>query len=775
MSNYLYEKYDIGVTNTDGNIIGMMLVRDKDNTPVYELYDDEYLAQQYFTGSAGYENLPAEKELAIRQDSWRSGLGLEVYDQNDPERFFRGNMDTRFKGMAIAGVLANAIPRPTNSPPQIIDANMEAANALWVNETAFDASYTHGGNQALQIVASATSKEASQILTNYVKGAQYEFNCWVYVKTPVGSFTTAKLGMYDGLSTNYGGTAGSGDYDTYVLLNASKVLNIGASQLKVLLWGENPGDTAEVWFDDAGITMTPMTFGLTSCFATFNNSLYASFGRVLGKLTVAGNAFNAIAYMPANITALTPFVDSQLYIATNYGSPPGYSMNTAEQFSAMAGGVNTFQFLETVHSANPTMWGNVNGFQIRSTLTPSNAATWSGVTNVDSSWNNVTGLLNDNGALYIMKEDKPYYLTSTGAVQSDLAPELQSLKSSTSGRNAFLWKGKIYIPCGAQGLLETDGISNNFISPSLYGTNLSTYTGRVMAVTGDEEYLFIGVDNGGQVEILAGREEYVGGVTSWVWHCIAELTLTGIEAMFVSTIYQKRLYISSTVISESLYYIPLPNYGDILNDANRQFASNTFMETPFLHGNFRDTDKAFPELTLSLGHTYNTAQFFQAHYRTRANATYTLIANYVGSATSMKQTNFLPDAGANHPVDTDIRLKFVVNTDDALKTPILLSYNLKGLLYPPRRNIIACLIKCSDGLILKDGTQDTGSSAIIATTLEQLRLSKWPVSCRDIDGNTKYWRLLSSSNQSHWSIINWLKGRRHERHYKLLLQEVALS
>ncbi len=299
-----------------------------------------------------------------------------------------------------------------------------------------------------------------------------------------------------------------------------------------------------------------------------------------------------------------------------------------------------------------------------------------------------------------------------------------------------------------------------------------------MAVAGDEEYLFVAVKNGSQVEILAGREEYIDGSYIWVWHCIAELTLSGVECMVISTKYQRRLYIASSSPNDSLYYIPLPQgYGDITTDTNRAFQSNTFMETPFLHGNFRDTDKAFPELTLALGHTYNTAQFFQAHYRTRANATYTFIANYIGSSTSMKQTNYLPDAGANHPIDTDIRLKFVANTDDSLKTPMLLSYKVKGLLYPPRRNIISCVVKCSDGFTLKGGggSQDTGSYDTIKATIEELRQAKWPVSIRDIDGDTKYVRVLSSSSQSHWSILGWLRGRKQERHYKLLLQEVTLS
>src|SRR3990167_4647906 len=89
-------RYDIGITNNAGAIIGMMCAQRKD-TPAYSEYDEEYLAEQQTTGVPGYENLPPEKEVAIRLEDFSGGLSREIYDPREPYKYFKAkNMDCRF-------------------------------------------------------------------------------------------------------------------------------------------------------------------------------------------------------------------------------------------------------------------------------------------------------------------------------------------------------------------------------------------------------------------------------------------------------------------------------------------------------------------------------------------------------------------------------------------------------------------------------------------------------------------------------------------------------
>ncbi len=131
MADYVKNKHDLGFLRTDGTTqVGLRLARDKNGSPIYKSYDDEYLAQQFYSGTPGYGNLPPEKELSIRQDDWRSGFGLEVFDSNDPKRYFSSiGMDGRYKGMFVAGPISTAVTRPSRIV--MTDGGLE----IWTNPT----------------------------------------------------------------------------------------------------------------------------------------------------------------------------------------------------------------------------------------------------------------------------------------------------------------------------------------------------------------------------------------------------------------------------------------------------------------------------------------------------------------------------------------------------------------------------------------------------------------------------------------------------------------
>jgi len=783
MAQYSPSKYDIGIVNTDGVNVGLMLVQDKYGTPVYAEYDDEYLAAQYFTGTPGYGNLPPEKELAIRQDSWRSGISDDIYDSTRPEGYYRSKgMDLRFKGMAMAGFKVNSVAINTtgllpianiNNPNFDVNTTGWTLGAGAIGNTV-NARY---GSSCMTLTAASNMAIATYPIdwsTNY-QSQVFTFNAWGRM-----SFGTApgfSIGIDDGISITNSANSLATDYTK---LSVQKTLDASATKLNLILRFINDGTVHKVFFDDVCIDATKGYYGNPKAFADFNDQLYMAHGSFVSKLDGDGDAFDTVkANVAGMITDLEPFTDDQLYIATNYNAPYQI-MNKAEAF------VTTtlypyFRYFQTVLAANPTMWGNQSVWQLRSTTDPTSSA-WSGVTNVAASYDDITDLITKSGALYVMKEDKPYYLDSSGNVLDDLAPELESLRSAASGKNAFIWKNKLYIPCGAQGLLETDGTTNRFINPAGYATNVGDYTGRVMAVAGDEEWLFVAVHNPGRLgtagatEILAGREETVGGTTEWVWHPIAEFASgvgEAVETMYISTVYKKRLWIATKSSANPLYYITLPTkYGNITEDTNRDFQSNTFFETPFLHANFKDTDKAYPQLDVAMVHTYNPNLFFQAHYKTLSNSTYTHIANYTGSATSMFQTNYLP----LNPSDKMIRLKFTANTANAQLTPIMSSFNLKGVLYPPKRTIIACTARCADSITLKDGTIDSSSTVLIKSCLDEGKEASWPVTMYDVDGNVRYVKFLPlPQSVPRWTLHKDEKGQRQERHYNLLLQEVELS
>ncbi len=773
--------FDIGVKRTSGTVIGMMTRKDTRSVPAYQVYDDEFLASQFFTGEPGYGSLPTEKELAIIGADHRAGFGMDVYDANDPKRYLTTDgMDLRFRGMAIAGPIATAATLPTLTA--LLDSGLEA----WTTSTNLT-SWTETLNQGT-VTQDDTSERSGTYCAVLVSGAgniayYAEINqsvsidtsyrgkvirASVWVKTTGATSARLTISDEDGSATSSYHTGGG----AYENLTATRTIGASATYYNLALRVTNNGGNVTAYVDD----FSSPALGVITCSADFNNLMYFSAGNCLLEMSAAG-VITFVTSFISEITDLEVF-GSNLFIALGL-SNTYYYMSTAEVFTISTTTVKNFKYFKLVDAATPVLWGSDSVNTIRSSITGT-ADDWSGVTTIAASYNAITGMFTDAGSLYINKTDMPYYLNSTGAVKNDLAPELQTIaRSADNGKNAFFWLHNFYLPWGTS-LLENDSGVNTWRSPNDFSTQLADFVGQVYAVSGDDHYLFAIICGTAFIWVLAGRSEVIDDTTRWVWHPIAGITPTTCETCWVSSVYQKRLWVSSTSSSDSLYYIPLPlAYGNVLADANRSFKSGTGMDTPWLHGNFKSTVKAFIKLELVMGHTYDADIYFLARYKKLGDSSWTTIGNYTGSATSMIQSRYIPvDASGNNPKSTLFKLRFVAYTDDVQKTPVLLSYHLKAVLYPDQREIIAMKVYCANEIILRDGGTDSGSYQTIIDTLDEARVSTYPVTIYDIDGTArtgKFLPLPNGINTPRWKPIANEKDRTFEREYNLLFQLIPLS
>jgi len=769
------KQHDIIITDPSTSVqIGLNLAKDKNFAPLYAEFDSKYLAEQFFTGAASYSNLPPEQDLALIQDDWRASFGLEYFDSNEPKRYFSSyGMDLRHRGKAIAGW--NSTPATLPTLFSLTDGELD----VWTdanNLTNWTFGQTNGTltREAVTIYSGTYSAkiDVANVAASFGKIYQTLGN-WsddfrnttvtvtVWAKTATAN--NCRIGIHDGGAETFSSyhTGGGG----WEQLAVTRKLNAGALSLKITCYCDAVNSTA--YFD---LVEVPTLGAHGLCWAEFDSDLFFSSNKCLLRVNNSTGTITYQAGFPAAITSLQVF-GSNLFIALGTSNSYWY-MSTAEVCTESTAAVKTFQYFCTVLGATDYLWGNDGGNTLRSNTNPINGgAAWSGQTTVGSSSFDITQLLSWQDTLYIRKQDKVYYLDATPSVHDDLAHELATATSDAPGE-MWVWLKKLYIPAGTQALLESDGATNTWRNPADYCSNLSSFVGEIFAGAGDTFWNYVIVDNDTKVEILAGREETIDGSTDWVWHPIHEITLAGCQACCISTVFQNRLWVASTSAAQSLYYLPLPTqYGNIESDSNRTFKTNTYFETPWLHGNFKADNKAFIKVTGTLGHDFDAGKYFECWYKKLGGA-YVDAGDLTGTATNRSPSLFF----ATDTTSTMLRLMFIAKTDHPSYTPILLAYDVRAILYPTIRKFISCVVKIKDDTVNKMGIIKHNRYTLEKNCMDNLRAATWPATMIDIDGNTVYVKYMPlSSNTPRYSIVKSEKGAEQYRHYNLMLQVIQLN
>ena len=125
-----------------------------------------------------------------------------------------------------------------------------------------------------------------------------------------------------------------------------------------------------------------------------------------------------------------------------------------------------------------------------------------------------------------------------------------------------------------------------------------------------------------------------------------------------------------------------------------------------------------------------------------------------------------------------MQFKLVGKTGATTTTPILLNFDVRGILYPERRDIIFCTVIVAKYVRTKDGFEINNKYADQKSCLENARDStaNWPITITDIDGTTDYVKFLPLPQSTPWKTCTKKeKGRDIEWEFNLLMARKKLS
>ena len=127
---------------------------------------------------------------------------------------------------------------------------------------------------------------------------------------------------------------------------------------------------------------------------------------------------------------------------------------------------------------------------IRSSTDPTNAGSWSSAVAIGVDDQPITALVADGDTLLVCKTNGVWAYYTDGSTEN-LTPDLEQQQHSDNFIGAYNWNGHVLLPLGAGGMLDLSGASYKDVSLRNYLPKEVNLHGRIVAIHGNAQYLFI--------------------------------------------------------------------------------------------------------------------------------------------------------------------------------------------------------------------------------------------------------------------------------------------
>jgi len=712
--------YDV-VINYNSTDYSYMLAEQRDSRGMptgiikkYKVSDYPLIPEVLVTGTASPSTLSPDREIQIIQNDWRKGF-QDVYFDDSRKYQDAVDCDARYKGkVMLAPKQDTAIGFPSYTTSTITDGGLES----WTGDTPNSWTETgagvvgntaeeHGGS-ACAAGGGAVGEKAGTIYQDLSWSTAYRgdvFTCQAYFKCSSTEYaaTWGKLSITDGVNTVTSDTIRSTSWTPAIVS-----ILICPTATKIRITASYNTDQAFVYIDD--ITKLAQDTGGCTAMKEYGGYLVIASDKSLYKLS--SGALVWLTTFPAEITDLCVFED-RLFIAQGWSANYWYTDDLgAFMYCTLTN--STAKYMATV--GGDQFWIASDADTVRDSDNPISGGTaFSTAYTVGSADYDITGLVdNPEGTVYVRKENMVYYLDSEG-VDYELIPELAT-ESTAYDYRIYMWKGCLYIPSGVNSLYEYDNGTVTTISPVKYTPGDSVYAQNVLAICGDETYLYVAL-NGSLSCVIAGRWENVAGDTDWYWHPLYIVSTDTFSAMQVSSSdINKKLYAGADVATNGIYpFWVSPSYSDPTGETNFAVQSSGNFDTPFYTSAFSNDNKYWS--TVDLGYTAPTGTGIQV-YKSTDGSNFTSIGN-VNNNSSYNIDTFTVNATAKK-----IMFRFNLTATNTSLTPTIyglggMGYGIKGRVYGSHQRRIDAVLRIAAGVRQRSST--TKTTKTVSTELTNLR------------------------------------------------------
>ena len=648
------------------------------------------------------------------QDTWHGGFGKQ---NHAPNRYMQTtNTNASLKGLIHTSPIAVATTHtPASYAPAASGTNLGfetgdftgwVAGTDWsVVSTGTPQAGTYHARYYQPSVTTTRYLRQTLLTTDSIAFDGMTLTVEVWSKLVAGTMTTATITLTDASNAVLFLTVILSQTASYVKTTLTHVFTDPVDQVKIEI-AVAGNATTEFYVDGFTISLTGTAFSINTAPNTvvklldFNSQHYLVSDSGVWNRTA--NNWARVANSPPGIMDAVAD-DTYLYLTRGWGNKTWY-MDTSEVFRRIDSSNSEARQIGWI---NGSMYAYVAWTTLRK-FTSITAGTIAADYTVGSPLVAANAILNYNELPTIIKENWGGYIKANAVVQ--IAQELASLSNNNTGKNTIAWRGDglqtLYIPAGAgASLLAYETTNVRDVGPNQFAERLTNYKGQVVATASDDQWLFIILDDGTQIQILKGRYETIDGVTDVRWHPFAQTPYTTVAGAMVSSITAKRLYFwGGTALPQ---YVPLPvQYGDPLNDTNLTHKTGGTFETCWLDKGLPNVPKTFLTFTLSSLSLSGTARTVKVEYMLWENQAWVELGGTGEGSFNISPLQTKPFASGVS--GRKIRFRFSLYTDNTANGVGIIQFTYRYALKPLKLNTFTARIKLSNkNLLLNTGAEDT--------------------------------------------------------------------
>ncbi len=584
------------------------------------------------------------------------------------------------------------------------------------------------------------------------------FTC--YAKTALAS--NLRIGIYDGVTTSYSSYhTGGGAYEN---LTVTYTPPAGSTACRLVIERKSTtyasGDVVDVatFAQSAasrGNPLAPQSFiqFLTGYYYLENKTIYS----------LSSTTFTEVYTFEDLITGVEVY-GANLIVSVGTGDYYYYSADGTTWTRTATASYKMIQ----LKAISDDLYGTDTASSFKTASDPI-AGAWSSNTQVGNTSSSITDLADYNATAFIGKSDNLYYLNTSGVPQA-VAPDFRGLVSSYNCLGLRAWGGVLWIPLN-NGLYRYSYPSYNDlknVSPSVYASYFTDYHGRVHALAGDLDWLYIATSSStatsSKTPIMACRYETIEDVevnTDVRFHTLLNIDLDNVYAMDV---YSTKLWVAG-LKSTTAYIRYLSLAGD-----DYPTSGTLTLTTCYYDSNFPSFYKSYHSFELqsnNLTANIKVTVEFQID-----GGTWTELAGTgQGSFTSSTAPQVKYFQASTY--GRKIRFRFTLVTNAAGTTPEITGFIVRGALRPDTLRVQEWWIDCGDNVPLMDGRPDSQMASGILSSLNTAKGQTWALTIYDPWGTSMRGFIKSPTPEISGYTID--EKKRIHTTIHLTLQEARLS